>query len=127
VEDELERDSVVRLTDEIRRRILGMRTLNPQNSLDSFERLFTNIRIREKPVDRIRTAAHFLKSVLAREVHRKAVPIIPRLILLPVRILRLVWKSCLTLLILIGHVFDFAPLSKAPSPSGAEGALRKVT
>jgi hypothetical protein len=90
------------LADEARGRILSMRALSPCSSSDSFERLFTDIRIRERVKDRLWTAAAYTHSVLTREANRgySRFP----LLVFPLNLARLIKKSWRNLLMLLTSV-----------------------
>jgi hypothetical protein len=119
VEHELMGDTVRNLRDKTHQRILCMRTLSPSRSPDFFERLFTDIRIRERLVDRLLIAATYIRSVIVREIDRGTLAM-PRLVLLPVCIFRLVWRSWRTLMSLLARVIGYsrrAPALETVSPN----------
>jgi hypothetical protein len=97
VDREIAEDRTVRsLADEAYRRFFTLRPLYPMNSRDSFQKLFTDIRSRERLSDRIRIGGRYLRSVLARdgsEMELIRLPGFLRFFCWPFRILRLIRRS----------------------------------
>ena len=97
VDREIAEDRAVRtLTDEAYRRFFTLRPLDPMNSGDSFQKLFTDIRSRERLSDRIRIGRVYLRSVLVRdgsEMELIRLPALRRFFSWPSRILRLIRRS----------------------------------
>ena len=81
-------------------RILAMRTLSFSDSADWFQRLFTEIRSRERVRDRVRLASEFVRSTIARENGNDRTGL-PSPVSMPIHIARLLrksWRNALRLL-----------------------------